>query len=234
MSKLKRMLKKDKHKSNYEVTVATNPESSYAESFRKIPIDLKFAYVDKEPRIIQITSSLAGEHKTTTAANLAAVYVELGYKVIVVDCDLRRPKFHRIANVLNDDGLTNYLIDKISFQDLIKKSIYNFDVITAGESVPFPHVALRSEKFKALIEQLRNEYDYIIIDTPPTLLVTDSLIISEVVDTTLFVINQRNTKKSDVKEAIQLLKESNANLSGIILSNVNKRITNYSKYEKYY
>lgn len=234
MSKLKRMLKKDKHKSNYEVTVATNPESSYAESFRKIPIDLKFAYVDKEPRIIQITSSLAGEHKTTTAANLAAVYVELGYKVIVVDCDLRRPKFHRIANVLNDDGLTNYLIDKISFQDLIKKSIYNFDVITAGESVPFPHVALRSEKFKALIEQLRNEYDYIIIDTPPTLLVTDSLIISEAVDTTLFVINQRNTKKSDVKEAIQLLKESNANLSGIILSNVNKRITNYSKYEKYY
>lgn len=234
MSKLKRMLKKEKHKSNYEVTVATNPESSYAESFRKIPIDLKFAYVDKEPRIIQITSSLAGEHKTTTAANLAAVYVELGYKVIVVDCDLRRPKIHRIANVLNDDGLTNYLIDKISFQDLIKKSIYNFDVITAGESVPFPHVALRSEKFKALIEQLRNEYDYIIIDTPPTLLVTDSLIISEVVDTTLFVINQRNTKKSDVKEAIQLLKESNANLSGIILSNVNKRITNYSKYEKYY
>lgn len=234
MIKLKSILKKEKHKKNYEVIVATKPESSYAESFRKIPIDLKFAYVDKEPKVIQITSSLAGEHKTTTSANLAAVYVELGYKVIVIDCDLRRPKLHRLANVLNDDGLTDYLIDKISYQDLIKKSIYNFDVITAGESVPFPHVVLRSEKYKALMEQLRNEYDYIIVDTPPILLVTDSLIISDVVDTTLFVINQKSTKKSDVKEALRLLKESNANLSGIILSNVNKRITNYSKYEKYY
>ena len=222
-------LTKKKSEFEYEITVATKPNSAYSESFRKIPLDLKFSSIDKEPRVIQVTSSISGEHKTTTATNLAAVYVELGHKVLLVDCDLRKPKVHRAVEILNDNGLTSYLIGKIDHDQLIKKSKYNFDVINAGEIVSFPHVILRSEKFKSLISELRNEYEYIILDCPPVLLVTDSLIISEISDTVLFVINQQATSKNETKEAVQLLREANAKIAGIIMSNVNSKMSNFGK-----
>ncbi|HNZ50931.1 MAG TPA: CpsD/CapB family tyrosine-protein kinase [Bacilli bacterium] len=227
MFDFKKFKKKNRLEQEYNIVVATKPNSAYAESFRKIPIDLKYSSVDNEPRVIQITSSVAGEHKTTTATNLAAVYVELGKKVILVDCDLRKPKIHRAVEILNDDGLSSFLIDKVDKSQLIKKTKYNFDVINAGEVVPFPHVVLRSEKFQKLIKELRDMYDYVILDCPPVLLVTDSLIISEVVDKTLFVINQQLTSKSETKEAITLLREANADLAGIILSNVSRKVSNY-------
>lgn len=225
MANKKSLLKRNK--AEYDIVVATNPNSVYAESFRKIPIDIKYSSVDQEPRVIQVTSSIAGEHKTTTATNLAAVYVELGHKVILIDCDLRKPKVHRAVDILNDDGLTCYLIDKINKDQLIKKTKYGIDIINSGEIVPFPHVILRSEKFKNLVSELRNEYEYIILDCPPVLLVTDSLIISEVVDATLFVINQQTTTKNDTKEAISLLKEAKAKIAGVVMSNVNRKMINY-------
>src|SRR5690606_9191077 len=104
--------------------------------------------------------------------------------------------------------------------ELIKNTEYGYDVITSGESVPYPHVVLNSEKFKQLIEDLRKKYDYVIIDSPPVLLVTDSLILSDKVDATLFVVNQKIAKKSDVKESLRLLEESGAKVAGIIMSNV--------------
>jgi len=233
MSRLSNILKR-KSNLDYDIVVSTNPNSSYAESFRKIPIDIRLSAVDNEPTVIQITSSLSGEHKTTTAANLAAVYTELGHKVVIVDCDLRKPKAHRALGVLNEDGLSSYLVNNIGYEVLIKTSKYLIDLVNAGDHVPFPHVILRSEKFKDLIKKLRNEYDYVILDCPPVLQVTDSLIISEVADTTLFVINQRNIKKTEAKEAIRLLKEAKANISGIVLSDVSKSIANYNKYDRYY
>lgn len=218
----------------YEVGVATRPESGYAESFRKLPLDIRLSSVDKEPKVIQIVSSLAGEHKTSTAVNLAAVYVELGYKVLVIDCDLRRPKVHRVCELINDNGLTSYLVNKCDYQSLIKHTQYHFDVINAGEKVPYPHVILRSEKFRQLMEQLRQDYDYIIVDTPPVLMVTDSLIISDCTDTCLFVINQKTSTKSETKEAIRLLKDAKVAIAGAVFSNVSKRITRYyNSYDKY-
>lgn len=231
--KINELFKKsnDKH---YDILVATKPNSVYAESFRKIPINIKYAYVDNEPKVIQISSSLPGEYKTTSTVNLAAVYHELGEKVVVVDCDLRRPKIHRATKVLNDVGLTNYLVDQITEEELIKKTEFGFDVITSGESVPYPHVILSSDKFRNLIANLKEKYDYIIIDSPPVLLVTDSLILSDIVDATLFVINQKIAKKSDVKEALRLLEQANAKVAGIILSNVDKKYLSYSRYGEYY
>lgn len=225
---------KRKPNNTYEILVSTKPSSSHAESYRKIPLNLRYFNVDNEPRVIQISSSLPGEYKTTTSVNLAAVYSEAGYKAVLVDCDLRRPKVHRATNLLNDVGLTNYLVDKINYDELIKKSEFGFDVITSGELVPYPHVVLNSNKFKELLAKLRNEYDYVIIDSPPVLLVTDSLILSEKVDTTLFIINQKVAKKVDIKEALTLLEQSRAKVSGIILSNVSKKYINYSHYGKYY
>ncbi|NLD26661.1 MAG: CpsD/CapB family tyrosine-protein kinase [Acholeplasmataceae bacterium] len=227
--------KHNNNENNYEIIVSTRPNSQYAESYRKLPIDIKYSSVDEEPCIIQVTSSVSGEHKTTTAANLAAVYVELGYKVVLFDCDLRRPQVHRAAGIINDEGLTDYLIDKIDYQKLIKKTVYGFDAINAGNKVPYPHVVLHSMKFKNLLDELRKEYDYIIIDCPPVLVVTDSLIIAQLVDTTLFVINQKLVKKSETKEALRLLKEAEAKIAGIVLSNVTGKLAKKQKsYRAYY
>lgn len=225
---------KNRNNNYYEIAVKTRPNSPYSEAFRKIPLNLRYVNVDKEPKIIQITSSLPGEYKTTTSTNLTAVYDELGYKVVIIDCDLRRPKVHRATKLLNDVGLTNYLVDKISYEELIKKSEYGFDVITSGESVPYPHVVLSSLKFRELLERLKEEYDYIIIDSPPILVATDSLILSEVVDSTLFVINQKVAKKAEVKEALHILQDAKADIAGIVLSNVDKKLFSYTRYGKYY
>jgi len=232
MSKLTRLFKTKNGESNY-IVVATDPDSSYAESFRKIPINLKYSRIDNEPRVIQVTSALAGEHKTTSAANISAVYHELGHSVVLVDCDLRKPRVHRITSLVNTSGLTEHLIGNVTYQNLIKRCKYGFDVINAGETVPFPHVILRSEKFKALIDKLRQEYEYVIIDCPPVLLVTDSLIIGEICDASIFVINQRNTKKSTTKEAVRIMKESKLTIAGIILSNTSKKVRRYGKYYSY-
>jgi len=225
------LLKKRKEK-DYDIVVANNPNSSYAESFRKIPIDIQLSAIDEEPRVIQITSSLSGEHKTTTAANLAAVYKELNKTVVIVDCDLRKPKAHRALGVLNEDGLSSYLINKSCYDKLIKTSKYSIDLVNAGDRVPYPHTVLRSNKFMDLIKQLKNEYDYVILDCPPVLQVTDSIIISKVADTTLFIVNHKNIKKKDACEAIKILKEAKANISGIILSDVSKAI--FNQYDRYY
>lgn len=232
MNKFKKILKKEKEYV-YRIAVKDFPNSNYAESFRKIPLNLKYINVDNEPKVIQITSSNASEHKTSTSLNLAAVYSELGKKVLLIDCDLRRPKVHRAFNIVNLEGLSNYLVGSIEFENLVVKTEYGFDFIPAGESVPFPHVVLRSEKFRNLIELLREKYDYIIIDTPPVLLVTDSLIISGLVDATVFVINQKTSLKTEVKESLGLLKDSNAKIAGVILSNVDKRISSYGNYKGY-
>lgn len=232
---MNRLNKLFKNKLTYKdsIIVATQPDSVYAESFRKIPINIKYSRIDDEPRVIQITSSLSGEHKSTSAANIAAVYHELERKVIIVDCDLRKPSIHRIFGFVNTDGLTDYLIENVDFNHLVKKTQFGIDVINAGNPVPYPHVALRSDKFKNLIAQLRETYDYVILDSPPLLLVTDSLIIGEICDTAVFVINQRTTKKNAAKEAIRLLRESNIPIAGILLSNTSRRIRRAGKYFAY-
>lgn len=222
-------LKKKKKKRNLEIIFLTQPNSFYAEAYRKVPINLEFSNLDRKIQIIHLTSAVPGENKTTTAINLAAAYAELNKNVLIIDLDLRRPKVHRYFNLPNDSGLTNYLVDQLDFKDLINRTDYGIDVINSGPEVPAPHVILRSAKLQGLFDDLRTMYDYIIIDSPPTLLVTDSLIITNKVDTTLFIVNQTLSKKQEVKSAIRLLRENNANISGIIVTGKPNKIV-----QKYY
>lgn len=211
-------IKKKKKKRNLDIIFLSQPVSLYAEAYRKIPINLEFSNLDKEQKLIHLTSAVPGENKTTTAINLAAAYAELNKKVLIIDLDLRRPKVHRYFNLPNDSGLTNYLVNQLDFDELINKTEHGIDVINSGPEVPAPHVILRSEKLQKLLENLREKYDHIIIDSPPVLLVTDSLIIAKKVDTTLFIVNQTLSKKQEVKASIRLLRENNANISGIIIT----------------
>lgn len=221
--------KRKKEKRNLDIVFLSKPDSFFAEAYRKLPINLEYSNVDEKIKLIHITSAVPGENKTTTAINLAAAYLELGKKVLLMDLDLRRPKVHRYFQVPNDEGLTSYLIDQLDYKDLITKTSSGIDLIKSGPAVPAPHVILRSERLHNLLETLKEEYDCVIIDSPPVLLVTDSLIITQRVDTTLFVVNQKLSKKQEVGSAVRLLRENNANVAGIIVTGKSNRVVH-----KYY
>lgn len=223
--------KQKKVQTNFDIMFYTKPQSAYAESYRKIPINLAFTTVDRNLKIIQITSAVPSENKTTTSVNLAAAYQEIGKKVLIIDLDLRRPKVHRYFKIPNDEGLTTFLIDKTKEDQLIKKTDFGIDVINSGPSVPSPHVVLRSEKLQDLLGKLKERYDVIILDTPPVLLVTDSLIIAPFSDASLFVVNQNISRKQDSKEAVRLLEDNHANLVGVVFTGKRKgRLYAYTKY----
>lgn len=225
------MNKQQKVQTNFEIMFFEKPQSAYAESYRKIPINLAFSTVDKDVKVVQVTSAVPSENKTTTVVNLAAAYAEIGKKVLVIDLDLRRPKVHRYFKIPNDEGLTTFLIDKTNETDLIKHTDKGVDLINSGPSVPSPHVVLRSEKLLGLINKLKAHYDVILLDTPPVLLITDSLIIAPISDATLFVVNQNISRKQDSREAVRLLQDNQANMVGIVFTGKRKgRLYAYTKY----
>lgn len=225
------MNKQAKVQTNFNILFFDKPQSAYAESYRKIPINLAFSTVDRNVKVIQLTSAVPSENKTTTTVNLAAAYAEIGKKVLIIDLDLRRPKVHRYFKIPNDEGLTTYLIDKTKEADLIKQTETGIDVINSGPSVPSPHVVLRSAKLLDLLNRVKEFYDVILLDTPPVLLITDSLLIAPLADATVFVVNQNISKKQESKEAVRLLQDNKANLVGVVFTGRRKgRLYAYTKY----
>lgn len=217
----------------YEIKAITDPRSLYAESFRRLQVNLQYASVDKPYRVIQVISSKPGEGKTTTSLNLAAIYAEKKKKVIVVDLDLRNPKIHRAfklhANQL--PGVTEFILGKAKLDEIIYKNETGIDVITRGEKISFPETLLDSRNLEELINSLREKYDYVILDCPPVLVATDPILISKYADCQVFVISYMKTKKIEAVEAVKIMRNAKANIAGTIITGV-KKTTSYK--EKYY
>ena len=205
-----------------------NPISYITESYQKIIANLEYVNVDKKYQVLQICSSVSSEGKTTFLSNLAYLLSKKGKKVILVDLDLRKPKVHKIYDVDNTKGVSEILTEKVQLNDAIKrKKEYGFDVITSGEKTTAIVNLLESNKMKELIEKLRKEYDYILIDSPPIINVSDALYISKLSDSLIFIISLNQTKRGLVKEAIKLLKQNNCNLLGIVVNQVDIKKTRY-------
>ncbi|MGD9964783.1 MAG: CpsD/CapB family tyrosine-protein kinase [Candidatus Izemoplasmatales bacterium] len=217
----------------YKNEVIENPNSPQAEAYRKLELNIRINNVDKPYRVIQITSATPGDGKTTVAINLAAVYAEQGKKVLVLDFDLRRPKIHQVFHKINDIGLYDYIVNDSPIEDLIIKDENKIDMLFAGKSLSSPHIILQSKKVKNLIEILKNKYDYIVIDSPPVLTVTDALIISDLVDACIYVVSHKKTKKEEARLGLNQLIENNANVAGAVLADVNIK-TNSGHYSYYY
>lgn len=203
------------------------------EAFEKLQVNISLASVDKRIQVIQVTSSLQDEGKTTAAVNLAYSYARKEKKVIVVDLDIRRPKVHRNFKQPNENGIVDYAAGKITREQLIKSTDYNVDIILTGSKTPYPIKILESEKLANLIEYLRERYDYIILDTPPVSAVVDPIIVSPLADGVLFIVEAERTKKSIIKESIQQLEHANVNIIGLVLQSVKDRHSKYS-YKYYY
>ena len=234
------MARKNKHTTtdnpHYRIITVEEPLSLAAESYRRIKTSLEFANVDKQPQVVQVVSSMQGEGKSVTVLNLAATYAEDSKKVIVVDLDFRRPKLHRSFNVENKNGITDVLAGHIKLEEAIKHGDNGIDCLNRGEKAPYPTAVLGSEQMAKLFDELRKLYEYIIVDCPPILAVSDATIISRLCDGCLFVISQSKTEKNAAKESIKILRDNNVNVLGCVFCGITSKGSNYynSKYKYYY
>ncbi len=178
------------------------PNSSFAESLRRIRTNLQFILRDPEQKVIMVTSSVSGEGKTFIATNLAAIFAMNNKRVLLVGCDLRRPSLHTIFNLDNKTGLSSIIIEKNTIKDCIfSTSIENLDLLPAGPVPPNPSELIETKEMEQLFNEIVKQYDFIILDTPPLALVSDSLSLSKFVHTTLYAIRQNYSHKDVINVA---------------------------------
>ena len=209
------------------------PHSISAESYKSIRTSLKYLSVDKPIKTIVITSSVPGEGRTTIAGNLAFCLSENGNKVLIVDCDLRRPSLHKKFRLSNLKGITDCLIDKDNLKDSIQELSSKLSVISAGTIHPNPAEILDSRNFEKFLKDIRIDYDYIILDTPPLLAVTDASILAGKADATIMVVKYGKTREKILNLGYRELTKVNAKLVGSILNSYDvKRIDSYYNYSE--
>lgn len=209
------------------------------EVYRYLRTNIEYSSVDKKIHVINITSTQPGEGKTTTSTNLSIVSSGQYGRVLLVDCDMRKPQVHKRFNISNRFGLSNVLAgDNVNIPDSYFSKFKDKDtegvlyVLPAGVKVPNPTELLSSEKFKEFVECMRMRFEFIILDCPPVLSVSDCIPVSRVSDGTLFVVSSKDTDKNDAKTALQQLQRNGANVIGTVLNKVDK--TNESSYYSYY
>lgn len=215
---------------NYIIT-KEQPFSYVSEAFQKTLVNLEFVNVDGNFKVIHFTSSLAGAGKTTFVANIAYLLGQKNKKVVIVDLDLRKPKVNRIFDDSNIDGVTDYLNGKISYEELLKYSEdLKINYVVAGARTLSVVNVLESNKLKDLIKKLSDEFDYVLIDSPPVIAVSDALYIAKLVDGVVFVVAQNEGKKTIINEAVNILKQNKVNIIGSVFTQVSVKDSDILSY----
>lgn len=225
-----------KNRGKVELLVQKYPKSVVSESIKTLRTNLQFSSVDSELKTILVTSSIPGEGKSFISANLAISFTQTDKKVLIVDCDMRKGRQHRIFKLSNTKGLSNLLIDDMTnYKDYINKtSIKNLYVITRGTVPPNPSELLNSNKNSELIKILKSKFDIIIFDGVPCNGLPDSIIMSKLVDKVLIVSSESVTPRSVLESTKKQLKNVEAPVAGDVLNNVNRKNSKYGKYYGYY
>ena len=200
--------------------VDKKPKSITAEAYRTLRTNIQYSSFDKEVRVIVVTSSEAGEGKSTTAGNLAISFSQAQKKTIMIDCDLRKPSLHKKFRISNMVGLSDLLKGKESLKEAVHQYNDYLDILTSGKVPPNPSEMLGSHSMENLIERLKDEYDMIIIDSAPLQAVTDAQILSRKADGTIIVVRAEKTKRDSVIQAKELLEKVDANILGVVLNGV--------------
>lgn len=202
-----------------KIFVGKSGYSSQVEGYNRLKDNVLYMNADGNNKVLQVESAVAAEGKTTVICNLAVSLGLTDKKVIVVDLDFRRPRVHRLFSLSKDNGIAEYILGDVDKKDIIKSSEYkNVDIITRGAQVYNSSLVLVSDKFKQLIEELRAEYDYVLLDCSPVLQVSDYIHVSKVSDGVLFMAAYASTTKSQVAEAIKELKKNGANVLGTVFT----------------
>jgi len=214
-----------------------SPKSPIAEAYRTFRTNV-VSLPTKVPgggKLFLVTSSGPKEGKSTSAGNLAITLSQMRSKTVLVDCDMRRPMIHNLFMVSRENGLSKFLTtDEIDIHDIIKPSgMDNLDIITSGHVPPNPSELLSSKKMDELFAKLREEYDYIIIDSPPIIAVTDALILSKKVDQLVLVIRVNSTERAIIEQAKSLLHNIDVKVAGVVVNGIEVK-KYYSGYKYYY
>lgn len=211
----------------------------YAEVFRHIRTNIEFSNVDNPIKSIAITSTQPGEAKSTTAMNLAFIFATKYKKVLIIDCDLRKTMLHKYMKLSNSHGLTDALIEYGKtrhfndeyFQTLKDPSFSGLlYVLTAGIHIPNPSELLSSDTFKEYMKVLKQNFDFIIIDCAPIGSISDAIPVGNAVDGTIFVVSAKDTKRKDAAQCVNLLKRSNVNVIGSVLTKAESGSGSYYYY----
>lgn len=217
-----------------QLIVQREPKSPVSESYRTLRTNIQFASFDKDLQVIVVTSSGPGEGKSTTSGNLALTMAEAGKKVLLVDCDMRRPSLHKKFKVSNLSGLSNMLIEDIDIYEASKNIVDNLFLLTAGTIPPNPSEMLASKRMRGFLELMKKNFDYIILDSPPVIAVTDAQILSTMSDGVLLVISSGEAEREAAARAKLLLENVKANIIGAVLNKVDvKSRKHYGSYYYY-
>jgi non-specific protein-tyrosine kinase len=203
------------------VTIS-NPRSPISEAYRSLRTNLEFSSLDRPLKTMVVTSAGPEEGKSTTLANLAVTLAQAEKKVILVDCDLRRPSQHEIFEVGNSLGLTTMVVDEEAFRNppLQETPVPNLKLLPSGPLPPNPSELLGSRRMEEIIATLREKADLVLFDAPPIIAVTDAAVLASKVDGVLLVIKAGTTKRDHAQRAKALLEKVNARLVGAVLNNV--------------
>ena len=217
-----------------------DPKSPISEAYRSLRTSLTYYNSKKDCKVILVSSTGPGEGKTTTIANLAITYANLGKKTLLIDSDLRKPVIHDIFKVDKTPGLTSLLCSDSKFQDIIKKTdTENLDIVTSGVIPPNPSELLDSESMVEFIDKAKKIYDVVLFDSPPLIAVTDAYVLLKNIDEFLLVVRAGVTERGGLERVLAAVKHSNINLTGTVLNAVTEKHSYgagyyYNYYQYYY
>lgn len=204
------------------------------EAYRVIRTSIQFAQAGKELQTIALISCTPNEGKSTTIANLAVVLTQAGKSVLLIDCDMRNPTVHKNFNLSNKVGLSSCISMGTALSDAVQKtSIEGLYALTGGVIPPNPSELLGSEQMKNVLQRAKEQYDYVLIDTPPVMPVTDALIVGRFVDGMILVIDSGEVKVDMARDVKKQLQHAGANILGVVLNKVRSEHHGYG-YGYYY
>ena len=211
-----------------DLIVHRNPGDAFSESIQSVRTSLSYARAGGFPKTIMLTSSLASEGKSTVTMNLAISCANAGKKVIIVEADLRRSRLYKAFGVPSSPGLSDYLVGSQAARPYKVKQIENLSILVGGSKTPNPVDLLGSQGMQDLLSKYEQEYDLVIVDCPPVLMLADSVIVSRMVEAVLFVVMAHETPKDAIKGSIQRLRSVSAPLIGTVLNKVEATHSGYA------
>lgn len=219
-----------------DLVINVNPKSIFSEAIKTIRTNLAFSMIDKEMKTILLTSPQSGDGKSFITANLAVAYAQEDKKVLVVDCDLRKGRQHEIFEVMNltsggySNLILNYKEDTKLDKYIVSTSNKNIDLLPTGPTPPNPVELLASESNQKLMKNLREHYDVILLDCPPVLGLSDTMIMTKYSDANLIVVSSRKTKVESLDKAKKVFEQAKANITGVIINRASVKDNSYYSY----
>ena len=211
--------KKNKN-SNAEMrteTISDKSKFAIVESYKAARSNIMFSLSADDDKLFAVTSYSKGEGKSTVSANLAISFSKMEKRVLLIDCDLRRPNIHNVFKVENTAGLSNIIGKMVDYEDVVHRNVLpNLDILPSGTIPPNPSELLCSARFTELVKKLHEDYDYIIFDTPPIGVVADALLLKDLVAGFVVVLRERSTTHGDVQNILDSMKLADAKILGFV------------------